>query len=166
MSAEQRGLITSLDAVPVLLFQLLAPTAARVMEALVQLLSATFPRAVSAELPLCSHPQRVVLQGEDFIPRCWTFCMSLLNCMNFPSDHFSSLFRSFWLAALTYQHPHPINCKLGKSALHRLLQVHGRDIKQHMSPDGPLQYFICYQPPGRVQPIDHCPLAQLAKLFF
>ena len=69
------------------------------------------------------------------------------------------------MAVLTYKHPHPVNCKLGKSALHCVLQVIDRDIKQDMYLDGPLQYFICYQPPGRVQPINHYPLAQLAKLF-
>lgn len=142
-----------------LLFSFWPPPKTGVVGALGQLLSAAFPRAVSAELPLGSHPQCVLLQGRDFIPRCWTFCMSLLNCMKFPSSHFSILFRCFWMAALT---PTSLLCQLqtlGKSVLHRLFQVVDRDIKQDMSPNGLLQYSICYQPPGRVQPINHYPLA-------
>ena len=58
-------MIASLDVVPVLLFvqrrALLTLAAARVMGVLVQLPSATSARAVSAELPLGSHPQCVAL---------------------------------------------------------------------------------------------------------
>lgn len=65
MTAEQRGVIISLGVVPVLLFMqprvLLTLSAARVMGALVQLLSAMSSGAVSAELPLGSCPQCVAL---------------------------------------------------------------------------------------------------------
>lgn len=77
------------------------------------------------------------------------FCMSLLNCMKFPSGRFSSLCRSFWIAALAHQHP---TSSAAESALPHL-QVVDRGIKQGMSPDGPLQCLICYQPAGRLQPI-------------
>lgn len=77
------------------------------------------------------------------------FCMSLLNCMKFPSGRFSSLCRSFWIAALAHQHP---TSSTAKSALPHLQGV-DRGIKQGMSPDRPLQCLICYQPAGRLQPI-------------
>lgn len=62
-----------------------------------------FPQGcVCRTAPPFSHPQPVVLLGGDFIPSCWTCCMSLLNCMKFLSGHFSSLPRSFCMAAQTY----------------------------------------------------------------
>lgn len=67
MSAEQRGVTTSLDIVPVLLFMqpsvLLTLTAAAFMGAPGQLLSATSSKAVSGELSLDSHPPYPIVVG-------------------------------------------------------------------------------------------------------
>ena len=50
--------------------------------------------------PLCSWapPSRYWCWGL-FLPRCRTLHLSLLNFVKFLSVHFSSLLRSFWLAA-------------------------------------------------------------------
>lgn len=53
--------------------------------------------------------------------------------------------QDFMDSSCGYQHPTP---PAAESALPHLLQIVDRGNKQGMSPDGPLQYLIGYQPPG------------------
>lgn len=125
MSAELRGVIISLDAVPVLLFVLLDLAAARAHRS-------------SCATSFFHVSQGCVCKAADSVSLMWGWRASfpgagLCTCL-------CSIARSFHAGHSSMCHSFP-------------LQVADKDVEQDRSQD--LNYFISNQPPDRAQPINH-----------
>lgn len=100
------------------------------------LLPAWVHRYFSAELLPCPSSSSLYhCRGSSF-PRCGTLHLSLLNLVGFLSAHSS---RALHSSSSTAPHYPQVISQLGELALHFLLLIIAKDVKQ----DRPLQYPTC-----------------------